>query len=81
MNRKTAQKKASAGAQCSTVAVRPRLLPLKAAAAFLGLTPWALRERAWAGQIPVVTWPGGRKWFFDTVDLEKFIQQHKRVIA
>ena len=58
----------------------PRLLPLKDAAAWLGLTVWAMRERIWAGQIPVVQFPGGRKQYIDTQDLEKFIQRNKRTI-
>jgi len=37
----------------------PRLLPLKKAAEYLGLTTWAMRERIWAGDIPVVRFPGG----------------------
>jgi len=58
----------------------PRLLPLKKAAEYLGLTVWAMRERIWAGQIPVIQFPGGRKQFVDTNDLEAFIQKHKRLI-
>jgi hypothetical protein len=60
--------------------VRPRLLPLKAAAQYLGLTVWGIRERAWAGQLPVVTFPGGRKWYFDVHDLDRFVEGHKRLI-
>ena len=58
----------------------PRLLPLKNAAAYLGLTVWAMRERIWAGQIPVVQFPGGRKQYIDTHDLEQFIQRNKKTI-
>jgi hypothetical protein len=58
----------------------PRLLPLKAAADYLGLTTWGMRERIWAGQIPVVRFPGGRKMFIDRMDLENFIESNKRVI-
>ncbi|MFH0807595.1 MAG: hypothetical protein V2A57_04195 [Elusimicrobiota bacterium] len=58
----------------------PRLLPLKQAAQYLGLTTWAMRERIWAGQIPVVQFPGGRKQFIDVQDLEAFILKHKRTI-
>lgn len=58
----------------------PRLLTLKRAAAFLGLTVWAIRERIWAGHIPVIQYPGGRKQYVDTRDLESFIAAHKRVI-
>jgi hypothetical protein len=59
---------------------KPRLLPLKAAAEWLGLTVWAMRERIWAGDIPVVQFPGGRKMFIDTQDLEAFISDNKRTI-
>jgi hypothetical protein len=59
----------------------PRLLPLKKGAEYLGLTVWALRERIWAGQIPVVQFPGGRKQYIDTKDLEEFIEQNKRIIT
>lgn len=58
----------------------PRLLPLKRAAEYLGLTVWGMRERIWAGDIPVVQFPGGRKQFIDTKDLEAFIERNKRVI-
>jgi predicted site-specific integrase-resolvase len=58
----------------------PRLLPLKKAADLLGLTVWALRERIWAGHIPVVQFPGGRKQYVDVRDLEGFIDSHKRVV-
>ena len=58
----------------------PRLLPLKKAAEFLGLTTWAMRERIWAGDIPVVRFPGGRKMFIDVQDIEAFIQENKDTI-
>jgi hypothetical protein len=58
----------------------PRLLPLKDAAQWLGLTVWGMRERIWAGQIPVVQFPGGRKQYVDVMDLEKFIHDNKRTI-
>ncbi len=58
----------------------PRLLPLKQAAEYMGLTVWAMRERIWAGQIPVVQFPGGRKQYIDIQDLDNFIKQNKRVI-
>ena len=59
----------------------PRLLPLKDAAQWLGLTVWAMRERIWAGQIPVVQFPGGRKQYVDVQDLEAFIQNNKKTIV
>jgi excisionase family DNA binding protein len=59
----------------------PRLLTLKAAAEYLGLTTWALRERVWQGSLPVVRFPGGRKMYLDIQDLEAFIQTNKERIA
>jgi len=55
----------------------PRLLTLKKAAEFLGLTTWAMRERVWAGDIPVVRFPGGRKIYIDIRDIERFIERNK----
>jgi hypothetical protein len=59
----------------------PRLMPLKKAAEYIGLTTWGLREAVWRGDIPVVTFPGGRKQFIDTKDIEAFIQRNKRLIS
>jgi hypothetical protein len=59
----------------------PRLLPLKKAADYMGLTVWAMRERIWAGDIPVVQFPNGRKQYIDIQDLDKFIQDNKRVVT
>jgi len=59
----------------------PRLLPLKKAAEYLGLTTWGMRERIWAGQIPVVKFPGGRKMYVDRLDLDNFIERNKMVIT
>ena len=59
----------------------PRLLTLKAGADYLGLTVWGMRERIWAGDIPVVRFAGGRKMFIDRMDLETFIQKNKTIIT
>ena len=64
-------------AQIKTGQTGPRLLPLKKAAEALGLTEWAMRERIWAGDIPVVRFPGGRKMYIDVRDIEKFIERNK----
>jgi hypothetical protein len=58
----------------------PRLLPLKQAAEYIGLTVWGMRERIWAGDIPVVRFPGGRKMFIDVRDIEAFIKRNKETI-
>ncbi len=77
MARKPVQTKASTRAQRMH---SPRLLTLKDAASWLGLSLWAMRERVWNGQIPVVQFPGGRKMYVDTQDLENFINKNKRII-
>jgi excisionase family DNA binding protein len=61
--------------------VTPRLLPLKQAAQYLGLTVWAIRERIWAGALPVVRFDGGRKMYLDVRDLDSFIDRHKAVLG
>jgi hypothetical protein len=60
--------------------ISPRLLPLKEAARYLGLSIWAMRERIWAGQIQVVRFPGGRKLYLDIKDLDRFIEKSKQTI-
>ena len=67
--------------QINTNLAGPRLLPLKKAADYIGLTVWAMRERIWAGDIPVVRFPGGRKQFIDIRDIEEFIKKNKRLIV
>ena len=59
----------------------PRLLTLKGASEWLGLTVWALRERIWAGQLPVVRFPGGRKQYLDVNDLEEFVKKNKKTVT
>ena len=54
----------------------PQLLTLKQAAEYLGLTVWALRERVWAGTIPFVKFPEGRKIYIRTKDLDEFIEDN-----
>ena len=58
----------------------PCLLTIKQASQFLGLTVWAVRERVWSGQLPIVTFPGGKKQYLDRNDLEGFIQRNKKMI-
>ena len=57
-----------------------RLLTLKQAAEYLGpgVTVWTLRERIWAGDIPFMQWPGGRKILVDMKDLNAFVERNKR---
>jgi hypothetical protein len=68
-------------AQGITYPLSSRLLPLKRAADYLGLSPWAMRERIWAGDIPIVRFPGGRKIYLDVKDLDTFIENNKATIT
>lgn len=77
MVREQVQRQAKRATESKHSALGPRLLPLKDAAAWLGLTVWAMRERIWAGDIPVVRFPGGRKMYIDTRDLEDLVQKNK----
>ena len=74
---KSQDKNSKREAQRITNPVRPQLLSLKDAAIYLGLTDWALRERVWAGHIPFVRFPGGRKQYFHVKDLDSFIEENK----
>jgi excisionase family DNA binding protein len=59
----------------------PRLLPLKKAAEYSGLTVWCLRERIWKGELPFVQFNGTRKQYIDRADLDRFIEESKAVIS
>lgn len=59
----------------------PRLLTIRQASAYLGLTVWAVRERIWSGHLPVVTFPEGKKKYLDRNDLENFIQRNKKTVV
>jgi hypothetical protein len=54
-----------------------RLIGVKQAAAYLGISIWTMRERIWAGDVPFVRFPGYRRQLLDVRDLEKLIQNNK----
>lgn len=56
---------------------RARLLNLDQAAAYLGMTCDALKSKAIQGQVPAVR--VDKKWRFDRVDLDRWIEDHKRI--
>lgn len=57
------------------IAIQPRLLPVKAAAAYLGATVWAVRCLAWNQELPFAK-IGGRL-LFDRADLDAYIDRVK----
>ena len=77
MPKRTETTKKKTDGWMSSPPVSPRLLTLKDAAQWLGLTVWAMRERIWNGHIPYVRFDGGRKIYVDVSDLESFIEKYK----
>jgi len=53
------------------------MLTLKEAAEYLGRSEWGMRELVWSGAIPYVRPTGSRKFFFDIVDLDQFVEKNK----
>ena len=52
-----------------------RLMTLPETAAYLGLTPWSVRELQWKGRLPRVNL--GRKLLFDRADVDRLIDAAK----
>ena len=59
------------------VSVEPRLLGVKAAAQYLGVTIWFMRSVYWSRSIPSLKL--GKRILFDKVDLDRFIDSQKAV--
>lgn len=59
--------------------MRKRLFTLREAAEYMGRSVWGMRELIWAGAIPTVKAPAGRKIFLDVVDLDAYIDANKAV--
>ena len=70
-------------------AAGPRLLDLKAAATYLGLSYWTVRDLVLAGRLPTVKIPCPRsgdgrvirRILLDRHDLDDFIEQSKEINA
>ena len=54
-----------------------RLLGVREAAEYLGISIWTMRDRIWAGDVAYVQFPNCRKQLLDVRDLEKMIQDNK----
>ena len=67
----------------------PRLLDLNAAACYLGVSYWTMRDYIFTGVIPKVTLPHPtnpngrvlRRTLIDKEDLDEFIERHKEKVA
>lgn len=56
--------------------VSKRLYSVKEAGRYLGRSPWAIRHLIWEGHLPQVR--QGRRVMVDVVDMDQFIEKHKR---
>jgi len=62
--------------------ILPRLLDLRSAAAYLGVSPWTIRDLETSGTLRRVNVPSGagrdlRKLLFDRVDLDRLVETWK----
>lgn len=57
---------------------RKRLLKLKAAAEYLSLSPWKIRNLVHKGLLPVVQDTEGAPFLLDVRDLDGYIERNKR---
>ncbi len=70
------------GRTLAVTAIAPRLLGLEATAAYLGVSPWSVRDLEAAGVLPRVRIPLPntgelRKLLFDREDLDRLIEKWK----
>jgi excisionase family DNA binding protein len=68
-------KKVAVSASAASSAVSPRLLDIKAAAAYLAATVWFMRSLVWERRIPFLKF--GNKYVFDIRDLDAFVTAQK----
>jgi excisionase family DNA binding protein len=59
----------------NSLAIQPRLLNIKAAAAYLSATVWFMRSLVWERKIPFLKF--GNKYVFDKQDLDAFVASQK----
>jgi hypothetical protein len=55
--------------------VQPRLIGIRAAAAYLGCTIWAARSLAWGRAVPSLKI--GNRVLFDKADLDRYVESQK----
>jgi len=52
----------------------PRLLDVEAAASYLGVSPWTVRDLVEHGSLSRVALPGVRRLLFDRCDLDRLVE-------
>lgn len=60
---------------------RQRLLKLKAAAEYLAMSSWKLRQLIWQGRIPVIQNEEGAPFLVDVRDLDRYVEKTKHTFA
>jgi hypothetical protein len=72
--------------QQEATTMSPRLLDVRGAAAYLGVSPWTLRCFVADGHVRTVTLPstrqgkvGNRKLLFDLKDLDSFVEKQRHL--
>jgi len=58
----------------------PRLLSVKQAVEYSGLTPWAVRQLVWTGKIPFLR-VGEKKIYLELSDLDSWIDRNKETFG
>ena len=79
----TEKKRLAARARVRQSSVRPpkppplsrRLYDIQAVGAYLGISPWTVREMIWRGDLPCVRI--GRRQYLDIKDVDQLIEQAK----
>lgn len=59
---------------------RRRLLRVKEAAEYLGMSKSKVRQLAWTGQVPFIQECPNALVLFDIADLDRWIESHKEVM-
>jgi excisionase family DNA binding protein len=58
--------------------LEPRALKTNDAAAYLGISPWKLRNLVQSGEISYIAGDGTSPWLFDKQDLDRWIESRKQ---
>lgn len=66
-------------AAAATGELAPRLLPIKAAAAYLSCTIWAVRSLVWNREVPSLKI--GNRILFDKKDLDAYVEAQKTEVV
>ena len=60
------------------ITVTPRLLRTRDAAVYLACSPWKIRRLVQDGVLPYIPASEFGAWWFDRVDLDRYVESQKR---